>query len=191
MPLRKVNPMPFNGIIHKEIEYSQIEYPVLGKTFFTTTDNDIAKMLAGLDRALGFAFDLRAQSYYVRLRNNAKKGISLHRLIYLLNGNLIPGGWLIDHKNGNTLDNRYKNLFCVRHELNALNTSKFTGVTRQSDGKDKWFARIKYHGKRLQLGTFESEEGARRAYRDAKRDALERLYQDNLHVLQKAPQRIA
>lgn len=134
-------------------------------------------------------WDQRAKSFYLHLRSPfTKRTVPLHKLIYMLNGNYVPFGLPIDHENQDSLDNLYKNLRCVSLVLNAVNTSKFSGVTEQSKG-GKWFARIKLGGRRVQLGTFDTRERAEDAYASAKRKFLSESDKNNLHVLQKAPQR--
>lgn len=79
----------------------------------------------------------------------------------------------VDHKNGNTLDNRRTNLrLCTRCQ-NGCNARKLTaghsqykGVTRH---RQKWIARIIYDRTKIRLGQFDQEEDAARAYDDAAR----------------------
>lgn len=102
------------------------------------------------------------------------KRIFLHRFILKA-----KDGQIIDHKNGNVLDNRRENLrFCTRSEnrRNAKSSggkSKFKGVTY--DLKKKLFrARICVNRKRKGLGRFKNELDAARAYdRAAKKFHLE------------------
>lgn len=84
-----------------------------------------------------------------------------------------PEGYLVDHINGDTLDNRRTNLrFCTKSE-NAHNrkasiggTSKYKGVTWRKDW-GKWVAQIKVAGKKLSLGGYSKEEEAALAYNEA------------------------
>ena len=78
-------------------------------------------------------------------------------------------GELIDHINGNGLDNRKSNLrFCTRGQ-NLSNsrlkggTSRFKGVAFHKRDKS-WYAHIVMNCKKIHLGYFPSEEEAARAY---------------------------
>lgn len=99
--------------------------------------------------------------------------IKLHRLIM----NVSAGdGSLIDHINGNKLDNRKANLRLADKTINSLNTpkrpgcsSKYKGVTRF---RNKWLAQATVSKKRVYLGVYETETeayAARKAF-DAKRE---------------------
>ena len=83
-----------------------------------------------------------------------------------------PAGKVVDHVNGNGLDNRLCNLrFCTRGE-NCRNqvkrrhkktSSKFKGVTWDKNRK-KWSAQIMFKRKRYHLGRFKSQVAAAKAY---------------------------
>lgn len=105
--------------------------------------------------------------YHVR-GNGQDTTKSLHRLIM---GD--PKGKLIDHKNGNTLDNRKSNLRICSHSENACNararkeTSKYKGVhlfKSREKCRKKWRAIIKKNKKVYSLGLFENEVEAAKAY---------------------------
>jgi hypothetical protein len=87
----------------------------------------------------------------------------------------IGEGLLPDHRNRNPLDNRSRNLRIVTRGENAVNspkpsnasaTSKYKGVSRDADRK-KWVASICCDDKRINLGRFEKEDDAARAYNAA------------------------
>lgn len=80
-----------------------------------------------------------------------------------------PDGLAPDHKNGNGLDNRRRNLRVATVSQNAANrpksctnTSGFKGVSRWHDGR--WQSGIKINQKRIALGLFRSKIDAARAY---------------------------
>ncbi len=116
--------------------------------------------------------------YASACKNN--KTISMHRYLLDYNGSLV-----VDHINGNKLDNRVENLRVVAHSVNTHNrpkkpscASKFVGVKKSSTGKYKWNAEIRYNGKVVYLGNYKSEEEAAQAYN---KKALE-IYGENCRL---------
>lgn len=93
-----------------------------------------------------------------------KKRLYLHR--YLMNA---KKGQCTDHINGNTLDNRKKNLRIVTQRQNMQNilskkySSKYPGVYKDRIGK--WCAHIKINGKERYLGSFKKEIDAFNTYK--------------------------
>jgi hypothetical protein len=85
---------------------------------------------------------------------------------------------LVDHINGDGLDNRRSNLRCAEAHQNSCNkhrlrrktglSSKFKGVCWHVAAR-KWQARIGVRGKRYDLGRFDSEQEAHAAYVQASR----------------------
>ena len=90
----------------------------------------------------------------------------LHRVIAK------PGvGLMVDHINGNGLDNRRANLReCNAHQNqhNRRNfretTSAYKGVGLEPGRTDLWRARITHNGRRIYLGVFDTELAAAKAY---------------------------
>lgn len=84
-----------------------------------------------------------------------------------------PCGIVVDHINGNPLDNRRQNLrFCTIQQNNfnrraVGGTSVYKGVRKTKSGK--WSSAIRINGADTYLGTFASEEDAARAYDTAAR----------------------
>lgn len=81
-----------------------------------------------------------------------------------------PPGLEPDHQNGDTLDNRRRNLRPATAQQNGFNRSKhkdgsssYKGVSWKTD-KQKWRARISVGGTETHLGDFLSEENAAREY---------------------------
>lgn len=100
----------------------------------------------------------------------AVTGASAHRLIMhreILGDACI--GLVVDHLNGNTLDNRRSNIRAVSSSQNSHNVKVFRhsksgvmGVIRDWR-RDGWVASIRVSGKRKWLGSFASLEDAARA----------------------------
>lgn len=91
------------------------------------------------------------------------RNISMHRLIL---GVLDNPSVVVDHKNGNTCDNRKNNLRrCTMAEnaynkcIQPYNTSGITGVKWDSN-RSKWMAVLCYKSKTIYLGRFDSKEEA-------------------------------
>jgi len=89
----------------------------------------------------------------------------MHR--FILNA---PRHKLVDHIDGNGLNNRKANLRLCNHSQNAWNRrpnsgchSKYKGVYWNKD-KKKWHATISKSYKRIHLGYFDNEIEAARAY---------------------------
>lgn len=101
--------------------------------------------------------------YYVRCKSLG----SLHRVIICC-----PSNMVVDHVNGNGLDNRRSNLRICSQQQNTRNqtnlrknkSSQFKGVTFDKS-RNKWIAMICLGNKKYKnLGRFESEEEAASVY---------------------------
>jgi hypothetical protein len=96
---------------------------------------------------------------------NRSQTIRMHRQIMGF-----PSG-LVDHRNGNGLDNRRTNLRVATKSENHANSRKldprnksgYRGVFRIRTGR--WMAQIRAHGKPKYLGLFDTAEQANDAYR--------------------------
>lgn len=112
----------------------------------------------------------RNGNWYAERQNGHGKFITMHRLI--MNA---PLGVIVDHINGNGLDNRRENLRLCTNAQNLMNrgaqrnnTTGYKGVTWDRREKvKKYCAQIKFHKKTLRLGYFKTPEEAARVY-DAK-----------------------
>lgn len=100
------------------------------------------------------------------------RGTTTLRLTYeILNMNPSPGV-VIDHIDGNTLDNRKSNLrICTqadnqhnRRKNSGSQTSKYKGVHLTKRVKKPWTAQIGISGRTQYIGIFETAEDAARAY---------------------------
>jgi hypothetical protein len=99
-----------------------------------------------------------------RMVNFSSKRISVHRLIFLLHHGFLPP--IVDHINGNPLDNRIENLRAATHARNIqnmktpkTNTSGFKGVYWHKKSA-RWVAGIRSDGKWKHLGSFKNIDDA-------------------------------
>ena len=107
-----------------------------------------------------------SQHWYAEVR------LYIHR--FLLDA---PPGVLVDHKNGNTLDNRKENLRLCSVEQNRRNsqkrgsvtTSRYKGVSWSKTAK-KWTMQIQNGRMPRKAAFFDNEEDAARAYDVAARE---------------------
>jgi hypothetical protein len=98
------------------------------------------------------------------------KTIRIHRVILGVTDPKV----IIDHINGNKLDNRVQNLRIATTSQNGMNRKKtklktssiYKGVSKCSD-RNKWASMIKANGKRINLGRFNTESEAAEAYNKA------------------------
>lgn len=94
-----------------------------------------------------------------------KHTVRMHRWI------MQPGsGLVVDHINGDGLDNRRANLRICTHQQNITNhvrppraRSGLRGAS-QFGGRGRWQARIRHNEKIIHLGAFDTAEEAARAY---------------------------
>lgn len=84
-----------------------------------------------------------------------------------------PPNMVVDHKNGDGLDNRRSNIRLATAKQNArnqriskCNTSGYKGVSLGSDGK-KFQARIRVNSRLIHLGTFDDLVEGAKAYNEA------------------------
>lgn len=116
------------------------------------------------------ANDGRQGRWYAATSSIKNKYIKMHRLI-----TGAKKGQHVDHKNGNTLDNRRSNLRICTHAQNARNlkhnrnikkTSKYKGVC-WSKAHKKYTAQITFNYKKIHLGMFTCQRKASKAYHAA------------------------
>lgn len=86
-----------------------------------------------------------------------------------------PKGKIIDHRDGNSLNNLRRNLRPATYAENGWNRKKnknnrsgITGVS-WSKAARRWIAQIRHENKKLHLGCFSTKEEADKAYRNAER----------------------
>lgn len=108
-----------------------------------------------------WCLDSKGYVYRHCYRAGTHESYRLHReVLEQPNGN----GLIVDHVNGDKLDNRRANLRAGTQSLNQQNrrkqrgTSRYRGVTRYRNGK--WMAQCQLNGKLHHLGYFDDEDEA-------------------------------
>lgn len=114
---------------------------------------------------------VKGRNIYINRKAKIKDNlvtIYLHREIL----NAQPGQ-IVDHIDGDTLNNRRSNLRLASYSQNGANSTKrrantsgYKGVTWDKHRK-KWMAAIRVNYKRMYLGRFNTKEEAAKAYNDA------------------------
>ncbi len=100
----------------------------------------------------------------------------MHRVIL---GLVKRDGLIVDHRNGNPLDNQRHNLRICTNQQNCMNSkprkgsSIYKGVTYCKQSRN-WQAQLIVNGKHVRLGSHQKEQDAAKAY-DAK---VTKLYGD-------------
>lgn len=121
---------------------------------------------------------LLAQSAWRTFKSNTKSrdvryaiagNILMHRLIMGLER---KDGKIVDHINGDGLDNRKSNLRLATNQQNVGNMRKWRGKHRYKGVRyckkaDRWLASIVINRKQIHLGSWMTEEQAARAYDEA------------------------
>lgn len=137
------------------IKEDKIEIVIRNKDFFEvcraiidTEDIDKVKDIRWYQGANG----------YIMGHTEKKKNMTLHKVITQTGSRQ-----LIDHKNGNKLDNRKENLRECTHQQNVWN-KKAKGVREMKSGR--YSAYITFNKKQISLGTYDTLEEAKKARKE-------------------------
>lgn len=113
---------------------------------------------------------------YVKFRTTDKNRKTMAFIMHRIIMNIEHLSWkevIVDHINGNTLDNRKYNLRLANHNTNQYNTKKSIKNTTGYRGVDwrkqekKYRVRVSYNGKRITIGWFHDIREAAKAYNEA------------------------
>ena len=114
--------------------------------------------------------DKKRGQRYVKIQINGQR-YRAHRLAWIVSKGPIPDGHDVDHRNGDSLDNRLDNLRPATRSQNIMNsrlrsdnTSGLKGVSYHPR-KRKHQARITLNGRTHSLGYYDTAEEAYAAYR--------------------------
>lgn len=117
----------------------------------------------------------KSRTRYIRIKLNGKS-IYAHRVIWTMIKGDIPSGMMVDHINGDGLDNRIENLRLVTPVESARNmpmqfrrTGSHHGVKKAHFGGG-WAAYIGVSNKEIYLGTFKTVDEAISARKRAELD---------------------
>jgi hypothetical protein len=108
---------------------------------------------------------------YIGLNNNGLKLFKVHRLV-LLTFLPIEEVKEVNHKNHIISDNRLENLEWCSHSENTRFRKKWKGTSSQYKGvcwhknHNKWNVYCSINGKQINIGTFDDEHDAGKAYND-------------------------
>lgn len=123
--------------------------------------------LSDIDELSKYKIYLNQANYAIVNYNN--RGVSLNR--FLLNPNM---GLVVDHINGNTLDNRRSNLRICTFRQNSMNSRPSKNPKKSSIYKgvsllkkyNTWRAYIVINNKQIHIGIFKTEIQAALAYNE-------------------------
>lgn len=114
------------------------------------------------------SLSIASDGYFYRSIKIEGKQHRTHRLIFFIETGIYPD--MVDHVDGNTLNNKYENLSESNQHRNARNQVCHRKNPNRLKGcyfnkrENKWKARIEVKTKRYNLGTFNTESQAHLAY---------------------------
>ena len=144
---------------HAEITLKNKHFEVTGKALVDLED---------LELALQYKWYLSADGYVVGSESMTRKRVRLHRWLMKPEKDLV-----VDHINGNRLDNRRSNLRICTKEQNIknrkLSRNSSTGVTGviYLPKTNNWKAHICINGEKTHLGYYANKEDAIKVRREA------------------------
>lgn len=145
------------------------------KVFFVKNGQLIKIFKSGKVKECDSIFEQEYGYKHYTVTYNGKKYIS-GRVAYYIQSGEDPGSFMVDHVDGNTLNNRIENLRLVDNRGNQQNRKSHRGGALigacWDKNKRKWQSGIRWKKVKVFLGYCSSEESASLAYRTAQ-DILE------------------
>lgn len=154
-------PQDIDGRIYFD-EFKNLTYVKLSKGEIVVADGFM------FDKLAGHLWTTSANGYaqFTDYSYNPPKQIKMHDFLF----GEPPEGYVVDHINGDKLDNRLCNLRFATLAENVANskskkgsTSEYKGVSWDSS-RQKWISSIQINGKTKHLGRFDSEVECAKAY---------------------------
>ncbi|MGL4571722.1 MAG: HNH endonuclease [Clostridium sp.] len=164
-----------NGKKNKKVnEYLNIN----GEFYCVTSKGNILIDEESIDKIKGYFWNIHfdtnngyARAYHCTSSDNKKKFIFMHNLLL----NNFNKELVVDHKDGNTLNNKLSNLrLCKQHDnmknlkIYSSNKSGYKGVY-YSKQSGKWKACINFNKQKIHLGTFIDKQDAIKSRKEAER----------------------
>ncbi len=152
------------GCFHKRrAVFPMKEIPLTQGKFAIVDDEDFERVNQFKWHAIWDRFNWYACTYKQEL-NGEKKQTRMHQF-------LIPGRGLLDHRNGNGLDNQKHNLRPATNAQNLRSRKKSLGTSSRFKGvcrvKNKWLSKICFQYHDFFLGYYDREEDAAISYNHA------------------------
>lgn len=137
----------------------------LNRGMFAIVDNDDFERL---NQFKWITYKQKGRENWYVIRSNKKNGLTpkqCHMSHHILTA---PEGYVIDHINGNSLDNRRENLRIATYQQNSRNRTKRKATASKYKGlcrvRNKWRVSIAYDKRRIFLGYFEEQITAAKVY---------------------------
>uniref|UniRef100_A0A6M3KJF9 Putative homing endonuclease n=1 Tax=viral metagenome TaxID=1070528 RepID=A0A6M3KJF9_9ZZZZ len=152
--------------LNKKFNFNKVGYTVLTKGKIAYYDLEDFYLI----RKHRWSCEYNGKNFYAHRKDLFNKTIRMHNEI-------LPAlpGLVVDHKNGNTLDNRKVNLRCVPRSVNALNSRRYKGYEENPKGKFFVRIRLKSLGKDYCSKVFNSKNAALRHYKIKKKEIVESI----------------
>jgi hypothetical protein len=136
-----------------------------------------ARSLKG--KMLALTKDTKGYRVVCLLKNGDKKYIRVHQLVAMAFLNHVPCGHklVVDHKDENKSNNVLSNLRLLTNRENCSPsnsnlTSKYTGV-HWAKAQNVWRASIRHNGKKVRLGSHDTELEASNAYQKYLKEVID------------------
>jgi hypothetical protein len=164
------------GCYAKEVSHKRIKSRLYNKfeikddyaIIYSTNGSKSIVDIDDVKELVDMAYWIDTSGYMVAKINGER--VYMHRVV-----SKCPEGYVTDHINHNTFDNRKSNLrICtpyqnsLNHRISSSNTSGTTGVYYLKKNK-KWLAMIGYKGKKIRLGVYVELEDAINARKEAEK----------------------